>query len=94
VDEARPRARWVVVAAEPITDVDTTAAEMLEELDKELGTRGAELAFAEMKDPVRDRLDSYGLQKKIGRDFFFPTLGVAVRSYVDQSGVVWDDPVE
>jgi high affinity sulfate transporter 1 len=94
VDEARPRVTWVVVAAEPITDVDTTAAEMMEELDKELGARGAELAFAEMKDPVRDRLESYGLQKKIGRDFFFPTLGVAVRSFVDRNQVIWDDPVD
>ncbi len=94
VDEAHPKVTWVVVAAEPITDVDTTAAEMMEELDKELGARGAELAFAEMKDPVRDRLESYGLQKKIGRDFFFPTLGVAVRAFVERNGVTWDDPVE
>ncbi len=94
VDEAHPKVTWVVVAAEPITDVDTTAAEMMEELDKELGVRGAELAFAEMKDPVRDRLESYGLQKKIGRDFFFPTLGVAVRAFVERNGVTWDDPVE
>ncbi|MFO0755150.1 MAG: sulfate permease [Byssovorax sp.] len=94
VDDAPSRIRWVVVAAEPITDVDTTAAETLEELDKELASRGAEFAFAEMKDPVRDRLESYGLQKKIGREFFFPTLGVAVRSYVDRNGVPWDDPVE
>ena len=81
VDGARDVVRWVVVAAEPITDVDTTAAEMLEELDRELATRGAELAFAEMKDPVKDRLERYGLHKKIGRDFFFPTVGVAVIAY-------------
>jgi MFS superfamily sulfate permease-like transporter len=31
-----PRPRWIVIAAEPITDVDTTAADMLAELDEEL----------------------------------------------------------
>jgi len=81
VESATVPVLWVVVAAEPITDVDTTAAEMLEELDKELAQLGAELAFAEMKDPVKDRLERYGLQARIGRDFFFPTLGSAVRRY-------------
>jgi high affinity sulfate transporter 1 len=91
VDDAPEPIRWVVVAAEPITDVDTTAAEMLEELDRELGARGAELAFAEMKDPVKDRLERYGLQRRIGREFFFPTIGVAVKSYLDRTGVAWHD---
>ncbi len=72
VDGAKIPITWVVVAAEPIIDVDTTAAEMLDELDTELATRGAELAFAELKDPVRDRLERYGLHQRIGRDFFFP----------------------
>lgn len=91
VGAAHGKVKWVVIAAEPITDVDTTAAEMLEELDKELTARGAELAFAELKDPVRDRLQRYGLEKRIGREFFFPTIGVAVKAYVDQTGAEWVD---
>jgi len=91
VDENRVPVRWVVIAAEPITDVDTTAAEMLEELDRELGLRGAELAFAELKDPVRDRLARYGLHERLGREFFFPTIGVAVKAYLDRNEVAWTD---
>lgn len=91
VDEARTPIRWVVIAAEPITDCDTTAAEMLEELDHELGVRGAELAFAELKDPVRDRLAGYGLSERLGREFFFPTIGVAVKAYLDRHEVAWTD---
>ncbi len=91
VDEALVPIRWVVVAAEPITDVDTTAADMLQELDKELATRGAELAFAELKDPVKDRLERYGLHKKIGHEFFFPTLGVAVKAFLARNDVAWTD---
>lgn len=91
VDEATTPIRWVVIAAEPITDVDTTAAEMLEELDHELSLRGVELAFAELKDPVRDRLEAYGLQAKVGREFFFPTIGVAVKAYLARHEVGWTD---
>ena len=94
VDEARAANRsitWVVVAAEPITDIDTTAAEMLEELDKELATRSCELAFAELKDPVKDRLERYGLHAQIGRAFFFPTVGVAVHAFLDRHPVEWVD---
>ena len=91
VDCARVPVKWIVIAAEPITDVDSTAAEMLDELDKELATRGAELAFAEMKDPVKDRLERYGLQKRIGREFFFPTIGVAVKAFLDRFEVEWVD---
>jgi MFS superfamily sulfate permease-like transporter len=91
VDSSSTPVRWVVVAAEPITDVDTTAAEMLGELEKELATRRAVLAFAEMKDPVKDRLQRYGLQKEIGAANFFPTLGVAVKAFVDHNAVAWVD---
>lgn len=83
--------RWIVVAAEPITDVDTTAAEILRELNEELEADGVELAFAECKDPVRDRLRRYGLEDAIGPDRFFPTIGVAVATYVRETGVDWKD---
>jgi high affinity sulfate transporter 1 len=83
--------RWVVVAAEPITDVDTTAGEILRTLNDELEAQGVELAFAECKDPVRDRLRRYGLEDLIGADRFFPTIGVAVSTYLRESGVDWHD---
>ncbi|MEA2750584.1 MAG: hypothetical protein QOI41_4727 [Myxococcales bacterium] len=91
VDAACAPVKWVVIAAEPITDVDSTAADMLDELDTALAARGAVLAFAEMKDPVKDRLERYGLQKEIGPSFFFPTLGVAVKAFIDRYGVDWVD---
>ena len=83
--------RWVVVAAEPITDIDTTAGEMLRTLDDELTADGVELAFAELKDPVRDRLRHYGIHDGIGDHRFFPTLGVAVAAYLRETGVDWID---
>lgn len=91
VDEAKPPARWVVVCAEPMTDVDTTASEMLHELDRELAIRGVELTFAEMKDPVKDRLERYDLRQKIGETYFFSTIGVAVKAYVDRFAIPWPE---
>ncbi len=88
---AGPGLRWFVVAAEPITDVDATAAEMLEELERELERLGVELAFAELKDPVRDRLSPYGLTDRIGRHRFFPTVGSAVHTYLEETGTEWVD---
>jgi high affinity sulfate transporter 1 len=86
-----PRVRWVVVAAEPITDVDTSAAATLGELLAELRQQGVTLAFAELKGPVKDRLRRYGLYDQVGDDRFFPTVGTAVDAYVDATGVEWVD---
>jgi MFS superfamily sulfate permease-like transporter len=74
-----------------MTDVDPTAAEVLEDLDDELRAAGVELKFAEMKDPVRDRLERYGLLERFGRDRFFPTVGSAVHAYLDLTGIEWVD---
>jgi high affinity sulfate transporter 1 len=83
--------RWIVVAAEPITDIDATAGEILRGLHDELAADGVELAFAELKDPVRDRLRRYGIFELIGDDRFFPTIGVAVSAYLSETGVDWLD---
>ncbi|MDH4142521.1 MAG: sulfate permease [Chloroflexota bacterium] len=83
--------RWVVVAAEPVTDIDMTAADMLEGLIATLQAAGTQLRFAELKDPVKDRLRRYGLYEQLGNDAFFPTIGTAVAGYVAESGVDWVD---
>jgi high affinity sulfate transporter 1 len=82
----------LLVAAEPMTDIDWTAAEMLEELLGDLEADGIRLAFAELKGPVKDRLRAYGLYDRIGDDDFFPTLGSAVNAHVERSGVAWHEP--
>jgi high affinity sulfate transporter 1 len=83
--------RWVVVAAEPVTDLDTTAADVLWDLEEELAAEGVDLRFAEMKDPVKDRLKRYGLFDRFGDDHFYPTVGEAVNAYLGATGVEWTD---
>ena len=89
VVRGQARRRWIVVAAEPITDVDTTAADMLEDLDEELNARGISLVFAGMKDPVRRKINRYGLTRTIDPAHFYPTLDAAVDAYRELTGADW-----
>jgi high affinity sulfate transporter 1 len=91
VADAEEPLRWIVIAAEPITDIDTTAAAMLGDLLDELEAAGITMAFAEMKDPVKDHLRHYALYGRIGDDRFFPTLGTAIDGYVRGENVRWVD---
>ncbi|NWL17912.1 SulP family inorganic anion transporter [Pseudomonas umsongensis] len=74
--------RWLVVAAEPVTSVDVTSADMLAELDDTLHAAGIKLCVAEMKDPVKDKLKRFGLFARFGESAFFPTVGDAVDNYL------------
>jgi len=74
--------RRVVVAAEPVTSIDVTAADVLAELDQALKDRGIQLRFAELKDPVKDKLRRFGLLARLGEDSFAPTIEAAVANYI------------
>ncbi len=87
-----PPPRWIVVAAEPITDVDTTAADILFDLDRLLDGRGQTLVLAELKDPVRARLERYGLTREIQPGQFFPTVEAAVQAWIAETGATWAYP--
>jgi high affinity sulfate transporter 1 len=91
VASAPTTARWVVVAAEPVTSIDVTAADALSELDDSLHAAGVELCFAEMKDPVKDKLKQFGLFTRLGEHTFFATLGQAVNAYLEIHKVDWVD---
>jgi high affinity sulfate transporter 1 len=83
--------RWLVVAAEPVTSVDVTAADMLAELDETLHAARIKMRFAELKDPVKDKMKRFGLFAQLGEEAFFPTTGAAVGSYLKAFPVDWVD---
>ena len=83
--------RWLVVAAEPVTSVDVSAGDTVAELDETLHAQGIELCFAELKDPVKDKLKRFGLFAQLGEQYFFPTIGAAVSSYLESHDVEWED---
>jgi high affinity sulfate transporter 1 len=94
VARSEPAPQWIVVAAEPITDVDTTAADFLHDLDHWLDARHQSLMFAEMKDPVRRKIERYGLTADIEPGHFFPTVGAAVDAFRTQTGARWAAPTD
>ena len=88
---AQDPVRWIVVVAEPVTSVDVSAADALDELDQALKQAGVKLCFAGLKDPVKDKLKRFGLFEQIGQSFFFPTIDVAVDAYLEQPAEVKGD---
>jgi MFS superfamily sulfate permease-like transporter len=80
-----------VVAAEPVTSVDVTAADAVCQLDDTLHAAAVEMYFAEMKDPVKDKLKRFGLFTLFGEQTFFATLGEAVSAYLATHPVEWVD---
>jgi MFS superfamily sulfate permease-like transporter len=89
---ADPAPAWILIAAEPVTDVDTTASDVLEELDETLNGRGISLVFAELKDPVRKKIERYGLTRTIDPRHFFPTIGAAISAFRAETGADWAQP--
>jgi MFS superfamily sulfate permease-like transporter len=90
--QADPPPTWILIAAEPVTDVDTTASDVLEELDEALNAQGISLVFAELKDPVRRKIERYGLTRTIDPRHFFPTIESAVTAFRHQTGAEWIAP--
>ncbi len=86
-----PAPKWILVAAEPISDIDTTAADMLASLVADLDERGTKLAFAELKSVVRGKLEAYALDGVIDNVLYFPTLNAAGKAYRAQFGTDWGD---
>ena len=80
------RPAWVLVAAAPIVDIDTTAGTMLAELDHELNAAGTHLAFAELQDRVRDDIVRYGLLETIDAGHFYRTVDDAVAAFQREVG--------
>ena len=84
-----PPPAWILIAAEPVTDVDTTAADMLDDLDQALNAQHISLIFAELKDPVRRKIERYGLTRTINPRHFFPTIETAVTAFRHETGATW-----
>jgi high affinity sulfate transporter 1 len=92
LSRSEPLPRWIMVAAEPITDVDTTASDMLHDLDEALNAKGINMVFAELKDPVREKIERYELMRTMDPAHFFPTLDAAVAAFRAESGADWTSP--
>jgi high affinity sulfate transporter 1 len=82
VRERRPR--WVVIQCEAVTDIDITAAAMLQDLDEELNADGVHMAFVEMRTRLQKLVREYGLLKTLDRDHFYPTIDIALEAIAEE----------
>jgi MFS superfamily sulfate permease-like transporter len=89
IAESPTRVRRIIITAEPVTSIDITSADMLAELEHTLTESGVELRFAEMKDPVKDKLKRFELFDRFGAADFYPTIGTAVDAYLEEHSVDW-----
>jgi high affinity sulfate transporter 1 len=76
VRDGRPT--WVVLQCEAITDIDVTAADILEQLDTELNAQGIHLAFVELRGRLQDLVYRYGLFETLDRDHFYDSIDQAL----------------
>ncbi|MEV4151836.1 SulP family inorganic anion transporter [Nocardia salmonicida] len=81
VAEAPPPIEWVIIASEPITDLDTTAVDEIVDLDNYLSGKAIQLKFAEMKGPIKDKLIRFGVGDRFDRTHFYPTIEAAVDAF-------------
>jgi high affinity sulfate transporter 1 len=91
VNHAPEPVEWVILAAEPITDVDITGRDTMLQLVRDMRDHDLHLVFAELKGPVRDRFVRYGITEELGKDRFFPTIGTAVSAYLRATDAHWVD---
>jgi len=89
VSQSPTPVKRIVVAAEAVTSVDITSADVIAELYEKLKFSEIELHFAEMKDPVKDKFKRFVLLDQIGNDIFHPTVGAAVDAYLETYAVDW-----
>lgn len=94
ITKTNPEVHWIVIAAEPITDVDTTAADLLLDLDEKLNAKDIHLVFAELKNPVRKKLERYELIGPLNPNHFFPTIEAAVEHFQKKTKARWTPPAK
>ena len=81
--------RRLAVAAEPVTSIDITSADMLAELTQTLSEAGIEFHLAEVKGPLKDKLRRFGLLLPDQEQRIQPTVGAAVDAYLNDHKIDW-----
>lgn len=81
VDGAQPAAEWLVLNAEAIVEIDSTAAEMLLDLPRELAARGVQLALTRVKRKLSAQLEAAGVLAVLGPGHLYPTIPTAVAAF-------------
>src|SRR5262249_25153325 len=78
---SRPPAKHVLLDAESVNFIDTSACDELLRLAKEFQGQGITLAFARVRDQVRERMRLGGVEAVVGRGNFYERITDGVRAW-------------
>jgi high affinity sulfate transporter 1 len=81
---SRPRAKHVLVDADSVNFVDTSACDAALNTIKELQSQGITFAFARVRDEVRERLRLGGIEAIVGASNFYERVTDGVRAWQEQ----------
>jgi SulP family sulfate permease len=80
-----PPATALVIDAEGVSDIDTTAIQQLEELLDDLAEANVEVAFARVRQPIHDMIERAGLGGRLGDNSIFLEVDDAVAYFVGEA---------
>jgi SulP family sulfate permease len=81
VSAADPPIRYLLLDAEAIPDIDTTAADTIRDIHEELRQKGITLGIARANTRLLETLRLTGLEDLIGAANFYPTIRTAIEAY-------------
>ena len=98
---AQPDLKWLVIDGSTVNTIDSTGAETIEALARDLARQGIRLGLAGFRTETRSMLERTGAMAAIGTDSVYPTLKSAMNAFLAvQSGAgtsvshVGDDPAD
>ena len=79
---AQPELKWVVIDGSTINTIDSTGAETLKALVRDLARQGIRLGLAAFRTETRSMLERTGVMAAIKADSVYPTLKLAMNAYL------------
>jgi high affinity sulfate transporter 1 len=93
VRSSDPKTKVVMVDAEAITDIDSSATDMLNDLADELNRMGVALWFARIRAEIYDVMELAGLIEKVGKDHFHRSIRAGVQAFQQLDKEEKDQPL-
>jgi len=92
VTQAATPVKWLVLDAEAMVDIDTTGAEVLQQVLTRLAEGGVTIAVSRANQPTSDLLKHYHLMDIIGENRLFPTNRHAIAAFRQEMGEATPEP--
>jgi MFS superfamily sulfate permease-like transporter len=90
---AQPDLIWLVIDGSTVNTIDSTGAETIESLARDLARQGVRLGLANFRTETRCMLERSGAMAAIGADSVYPTLKSAMNAFLAiQSGPITGIP--